>query len=200
MVRAMPLTTPLDVQSLVAAIEAGREFSFRFFWGNRPRNDGKLSNACFSQWWASAFTIQGNTYTTAEQWMMSSKARLFGDHEGASQMMQVADPGKIKALGRDVKGFEQDTWDSACFDVVTIGNIAKFGQDPRLRKYLLKSGDDVLAEASPTDVVWGIGFTRDAPEATNPKAWRGLNLLGFALMRARGVLRGELRAPAMPGT
>jgi ribA/ribD-fused uncharacterized protein len=63
-------------------------------------------------------------------------------------------------------------------------------------KYLLKTGDEVLVEASPTDVVWGIGFGSDAPEATQPRAWRGLNLLGFALMRTRAVLRGELEDPA----
>jgi len=191
------MTTPLDVPSLIAAIEGGEDLTFRFFWGHRPRKDGKLSDACFSQWWPASFVINGQTYTTAEQWMMTSKALLFDDEEIAEQMMAVDDPGKIKALGRRVQGFVQETWDDACLDIVTEGNVAKFGQNPQLRKYLLKSGDEVLVEASPADVVWGIGFARDAPEAKVPKMWRGLNLLGFALMRARGVLRGELEAPKL---
>jgi ribA/ribD-fused uncharacterized protein len=192
------MTTHLDVPSLIAAVDAGEDFTFRFFWSHRPRKDGELSDACFSQWWPCSFKVEGQTYTTAEQWMMVSKARLFGDHETADQMMAVDDPVKIKALGRSVRGFVQEAWDAASFDIVTVGNVAKFGENPGLREYLFKTGDEVLVEASPTDVVWGIGFARDVPEASQPRAWRGLNLLGFALMRARAVLRGELDGPRTP--
>lgn len=183
--------TPLDVPSLVAAVDAGQIFSFRYFWSHRPREDGKLSDACFSQWWPARFVIEGQEYSSAEQWMMTSKARLFGDEEIAERMMAISDPADIKALGQRVRGFVQKTWDAACFDIVTKGNIAKFGQDGSLKNYLLDTGNDVLVEASPKDLVWGIGFRRDAPEASQPHAWRGLNQLGFALMRTRAVLRGQ---------
>jgi ribA/ribD-fused uncharacterized protein len=49
--------------------------------------------------------------------------------------------------------------------------------------------DRVLVEASPVDPIWGIGLAADAPEAADPASWRGLNLLGFALMLARDELR-----------
>lgn len=196
--RSFTMTTPLDVASLIAALDAGEDFTYRFFWSHRPRRDGELSDACFSQWWPCSFKVEGHTYTSAEQWMMVSKARLFGDQETADQMMAVNDPVTIKALGRSVRGFVQETWDAACFDIVTVGNVAKFGENPGLRKYLLNTGNEVLVEASPTDVVWGIGFVREAPEASQPRAWLGLNLLGFALMKARAVLRGELEKPGTP--
>lgn len=32
-----------------------------------------------SQWYESAFEVDGVTYATAEMWMMIQKARLFGD-------------------------------------------------------------------------------------------------------------------------
>jgi predicted NAD-dependent protein-ADP-ribosyltransferase YbiA (DUF1768 family) len=32
-----------------------------------------------SQWYPALLTLDGNTYPTAEHWMMASKARLFGD-------------------------------------------------------------------------------------------------------------------------
>lgn len=182
------MTTPLDVPSLIAAIDAGESFTYRLFWGHRPRKDGKISDACFSQWWPCSFVIEGVTYTTAEQWMMASKARMFGDAEAEDRIMALEDPGKIKAIGRQVRGFVQAAWDAACFDLVTDGNVAKFGQDSKLKKYLLATGDDVLVEASPYDTVWGIGLSRDAPDVQNPRAWRGQNLLGFALMRARLTL------------
>ncbi|MEV6426472.1 NADAR family protein [Nocardia sp. NPDC051463] len=67
--------------------------------------------------------------------------------------------------------------------------IAKFGQHEELKRYLLGTGNRVLVEASPVDRIWGIGLAADDPRAENPTQWRGLNLLGFALMAARDELR-----------
>ena len=73
---------------------------------------------------------------------------------------------------------------------MVAGNLAKFEQHDDLRDYLLGTGDRVLGEASPVDRVWGIGLSRDDPAASDPSRWRGHNLLGFALMRVRDMLRG----------
>jgi ribA/ribD-fused uncharacterized protein len=72
---------------------------------------------------------------------------------------------------------------------VVAGNVAKFGQHPELRQFLLGTGDRVLVEASPRDQIWGIGMSASNELATSPGHWRGLNLLGFALMQARQQLR-----------
>jgi ribA/ribD-fused uncharacterized protein len=72
---------------------------------------------------------------------------------------------------------------------VVRASLAKFGQNAELRSYLLETGDKVLVEASPVDRVWGIGLAADDPRAEQPSEWTGLNLLGFALMRARATLR-----------
>jgi hypothetical protein len=57
-----------------------------------------------------------------------------------------------------------------------------------MRDYLLGTGDRVLVEASPVDSVWGIGLAAADEKALNPRTWRGLNLLGFALMDVRARL------------
>ena len=69
------------------------------------------------------------------------------------------------------------------------GNVAKFSQNAELGAFLLGTGHQVLVEASPVDPIWGIGLAATDPAAQDPRAWRGLNLLGFALMAARDVLR-----------
>lgn len=57
------------------------------------------------------------------------------------------------------------------------------------RSYLLGTGERVLVEASPMDRVWGIGLATADERAADPARWRGLNLLGFALMETRDRLR-----------
>ncbi len=152
----------------------------------------------FSQWWPCLFEEDGLRFASAEMYMMAGKARLFGDDETLAEILAAADPATCKALGRRVRGFDQTRWKQARFDLVTRGNAAKFGQDDALRDYLLATGDDILVEASPRDRIWGIGLGRDNERARDPRTWQGGNLLGFALVRARAVLRGELPLPPNP--
>lgn len=177
-----------DLDSLRAAVSRGESFRYRFFW--QPTGDpaGAPDASCLSQWWASDFAVDGVTYATAEQWMMAGKARLFGDDETLAKILATADPKVVKKLGRAVRGFDEATWRAHRDALVTRGNVEKFSQQPSLRDYLLGTGDDVLVEASPLDRIWGIGLAAHDPAAVDPHAWQGLNLLGFALMRARATL------------
>jgi ribA/ribD-fused uncharacterized protein len=179
----------MDLESLRAAVERGESFEYLFFWGHRPRKDHKLGPSCLSQWWRCAFDLDGQRYSSAEQYMMAEKARLSGDAEALAVILSADEPGRIKALGRQVRGFDEARWTAARFDIVVRGSTAKFGQDEHLRRYLLGTRESVLVEASPTDRIWGIGLAADDPRARDPHAWLGENLLGFALMRARESLR-----------
>jgi len=131
-------------------------------------------------------------YRWAEQWMMAAKARLFGDQEALASILGADEPLACKKIGRTVRNYDDVHWSSARFDLVVAGNIAKFGQNQPLRDHLLASGDAILVEASPRDQIWGIGFGRDNPAVHDPLRWRGRNLLGFALVKVRAVLSGEL--------
>ena len=68
------------------------------------------------------------------------------------------------------------------------GNYYKFAQSTKFREYLLSTGDAILVEASPYDKIWGIGMTADEAKNCGIKQWRGINLLGFALMTVRDEL------------
>lgn len=173
-------------------IDSGQPVKYIFFWGHQPHPKGIITSTCMSQWWESPFTVDGITYATAEHWMMAEKARLFGDTAIAEKIIACKKPGEAKALGRTVQNFDNATWEAKRFEIVCEGNVHKFGQNATLKDYLLQTGDRVLVEASPVDFIWGIGLTGDKPEAMNPAKWRGLNLLGFALMEVRDRLRSTL--------
>ncbi|WP_432137949.1 MULTISPECIES: NADAR family protein [unclassified Streptomyces] len=176
-------------EDLVRAVDAGERIRYLHFWGHRPRPDGSLGPSCLSQWWPSPFTVDGVTYDTAEHWMMAGKARLFGDPEAERRALAAEHPAQAKKAGRLVRGFDEQVWTRERFGIVVEGSVHKFSSDPALRAFLLGTGDRVLVEASPVDRVWGIGLAAQDEGASDPKRWRGPNLLGFALMAARERLR-----------
>lgn len=175
-------------EELLALIDQGRSVNYLCFWGHRPQADGSIGKGCLSQWYEAGFKVEGVHYPTAEHYMMAAKARLFDDAQMFERIAQAPDPGKAKALGRKVKHFNNETWLAHRFDIVVDGNIAKFSQNPSLRDFLLGTGERVLVEASPRDSIWGIGLGQ-GEKAEEPRQWRGLNLLGFALMQVRDQLR-----------
>jgi ribA/ribD-fused uncharacterized protein len=121
--------------------------------------------------------------------MMAAKARLFGDEEMLAKILTADSPAAAKKLGRQVRGFDDARWKTARFELVVKGNVAKFSSTPELKRHLLDTGDAILVEASPRDTIWGIGLSKSSPVAKTPSKWRGLNLLGFALVQARELLR-----------
>jgi ribA/ribD-fused uncharacterized protein len=179
-----------DVESLRDAVRSGARFDYLFFWGHTPRNRGAVGKECLSQWYPARFEIDGLSFPTAEHYMMHRKALLFGDHDTAEQILHAADARTAKALGRSVGGFVETTWREHRSSIVIEANDAKFSQSPELREFLLNTAPRVLVEASPSDRVWGIGLAADDERAENPLTWRGLNLLGFALMDVRDRLAG----------
>ncbi|MGW2396495.1 NADAR family protein [Kitasatospora sp. NPDC001664] len=183
----LPIDTR-DREELAALVAAGARPKYLFFWGHRPERDGRIGAGALSQWWPGAFEVDGVRYGSAEHWMMAGKARLFGDEEMLARVLAANSAAEAKKFGRMVRGFDGDRWDAECFELVVRGNVAKFGQDEALRGYLLGTSGRVLVEASPLDRIWGIGLPADDDRATRPADWRGLNLLGFALMEARARL------------
>ncbi|GAA2070857.1 NADAR family protein [Streptomyces albiaxialis] len=171
------------------AVARGLPVKFLFFWGHRPRRDGTPGPGCLSQWWPAEFTEGGRVFATAEHYMMAHKAWLFGEDDLAERVLAAPHPAQAKKLGREVRGFDEEVWAAHRYGIVVAASRAKFGQHPEIRDFLLTTGARVLVEASPLDRVWGIGLAADHEDAPRPDRWRGLNLLGFALMEARDGLR-----------
>ena len=85
--------------------------------------------------------------------MMYQKAIMFNDQEVAGKIMLEPNPRKQKALGREVKSFDNKKWSGKRDHIVEEGNWWKFTQPKEgdLRKMLLKTGDRMLVEACVRD-------------------------------------------------
>lgn len=162
----------------------------------------------FCQWFPSTFTIsktemsslighaiddadtEGSiTFTCAEQFMMYCKAGRFHDKDTQRRVLATTSPKEQKRLGKLTAGFADASWDEVKSAIVVAGNIAKFGQNPKLKGKLLVTGDRLLVEAASRDRVWGIGYT--AKHALSHRQHWGENRLGKALMEVRKHLRQE---------
>lgn len=154
---------------------------YKFFW------KGPLS-----QWKKSLFEDEnGIMYNCAEQYMMFQKAKLFKDEEIASKIIETKfNPKAVKSLGKKVKNFNQNKWDEEKVEIVSKGNFLKFSQNEDLKKYLLKTNNLILVEASPFDKIWGIGLSESEAMISDPNKW-GENLLGKCLMNVREELKAE---------
>lgn len=151
---------------------------YTFFWGG-----------IFSQWARFDMSIDGIKFNCCEQYMMYSKAKLFGDEDSARLILISTNPSEQKRLGRKVRGFNLEQWSKVCFSIVYKANYAKFSQNPTLKEGLMATADKILVEASPEDRIWGIGMGIEDTGIENPVNWKGSNLLGFALTLVKQELK-----------
>lgn len=183
-----------DIRSkyeLIAFAGTGHDVSYLFFWGHTAKDRSVIGKECLSQWYPAAFDIDRINYPTAEHYMMAEKARLFNDNDALEKILNAKTPADAKKLGRTVKDYDDVAWKEHRFNIVVTANKAKFSQHKDLSTFLINTGDKVLVEASPRDRIWGIGIGQSNADAHNPAKWRGLNLLGFALMEVRQYLLSD---------
>jgi len=164
---------------------------YLFFWGHQ-KSTSETTKSCFSQWYTSEFEENGLAFKTAEHYMMYRKAVLFNDEDSAQKVLASSSPRQVKAFGRNVIGFDESAWRKHRFQIVVQANLLKFSQNKDLAKFLINTGDRVLVEASPVDKIWGIGLDQHDKACEDPNKWKGLNLLGFALMEVRDQLRLQI--------
>ncbi|KAE8842014.1 hypothetical protein PTNB85_01334 [Pyrenophora teres f. teres] len=129
-------------------------------------------------------------FTTAEQSYMYLKSLYFSHSPTCTRILSTTDPKLCKKLGSSVPNFSAYHWDRVKQRVARVVNWYKF-TDPRnaaMKAVLLGTGERELAEASPRDRVWGIGFRKEKAEGRRAE-W-GENLLGRVVVGVRGRVRG----------
>jgi len=146
----------------------------------------------FSQWFECSFKDkEGTVFSNAEQFMMYHKARFFKDYDILKKIMRESNPREVKALGRQVRNFKEESWNKVSKKIVTLGNYYKFSQDEKLKKDMLANPTKKFVEASPYDRIWGVGLSTTDPKADNPENWNGTNWLGDCLDDARVIVDND---------
>jgi len=133
----------------------------------------------------------GKSFNNTEQMFMYYKAVFFKDFEIAEKILKTPLPYKAKALGRKVKNYVDEDWSKVRYDVMVKANLCKYQQNEDLRIKLLETGDKILVEANPRDNIWGIGMAETNRNIYDESQWRGMNLLGKALMHVRKTIMEE---------
>jgi ribA/ribD-fused uncharacterized protein len=135
--------------------------------------------------------FEGEDYVDLEQALSYAKCKLFDDTRAIQKVMSTADPAEQKSLAADtrIEGFQKRIWEDKRDDIMKAALRAKFVQNKHLGDYLLKTGDRILAEASPKDTYWGIGVRLSDPNVLDKASWTGSNNLGQFLMEIREELK-----------
>jgi len=129
-------------------------------------------------------------YPTVEHYFQAMKAREFGDTEIEKKIEGTPSAKAVKALGKKVKNFIKEVWDSKRIEIMTRGVKAKFVQHPELQKQLLDTGDRIIGEADARNSFWGIGTSENTEKSGEPSKWKGQNQMGKLLMALRDDFKG----------
>jgi ribA/ribD-fused uncharacterized protein len=134
--------------------------------------------------------IEDKRYPSVEHYFQSMKAEEFGDKEILEQIGKTPSGKAVKSLGKKVRNFIKEHWDSRRLEIMMRGVRAKFVQHPELQKQLLETGEKKIGEADARNSFWGIGTSESTEISKDPSKWKGQNQLGKILMS----LRSEFKA------
>jgi len=183
-----------------------------------PQNEPKTtytyfwkSQSIFSQWHPSKFIYKDITFSSAEQFMMYSKAKMFGADDIAQKIIDYNETPLIKKFlngelsdtdicndkgilrewdgyqkaikdqGREVKNYVDAVWVEKRVPVVSVASREKYNQNQNYKAELMKCIGTKMVEASPYDKIWGIGLDQYKAEKIPEADWPGKNLLGKVL-------------------
>ena len=148
-------------------------------------------------WTENQFRYRDMSVSSSEVAFMLAKALFFGDSETAAKIANAKSSFDAKALGRQVRGYVDREWECVRLGMMQHVLLAKFGQNPEWAAQLKATGNRILVEASPVDLVWGAGLDEAACLKHDQNSsfvgasltWPGRNLLGKALMTVRDLLQ-----------
>ena len=125
----------------------------------------------------------GHDFFSSEQLFMYLKAKLFNDEESMEKILAASTSKDAKELGRLVKGFDQEVWDSEKENLMLEALRCKSKYSSEFKSVLLENKDKIFVECNPYDNIWSCGLSENDPRGAEPEKWRGQNLLGKCMNR-----------------
>jgi ribA/ribD-fused uncharacterized protein len=137
-----------------------------------------------SNFFGAPFTLEGKVFFSVEQYYQYSKAVKCGNPIAANKILKSSSSSFCKRIGDSLTSPD---WKAQSLPIMFHGCKAKFSQNEIPRRFLLDSGNKIIAEAS-KNATFGIGLNLEDPEVLNRSKWTGNNELGKILMRIRQEL------------
>ena len=134
-----------------------------------------------------SFTHDGIQYHSTEQLIQHKKSQLF-----ENRTTEMAILASISALGckneaRNIRNYDQKQWEESAKTLCYDGIKEKFVQNLWLKKVLLSTNEDTLAEAT-YDKFWGTLIPFHRRDCTDREKWHGVGIMGEMLMAIREEL------------
>lgn len=163
----------------------------------------------------SKFEYKGVTFSSAGQFVLYSKAKLFGDELTAQKVMDmnskemineflkgavnaqniITDKLKLKvwdmyqqdmkALAEHVVSYNDDIWKATLPSIIGVATREKFTQNNDLKESLIACKRKLMVFATSTDKLLGVGLNKEEVLKTPEADWPGDNLLGKTLTTFR---------------
>ena len=127
----------------------------------------------------------------SEKAIMLNKAVLMDDREIFNKLLETSNPSYCKKLGRQIKNFNQEKWNSNIEKIAFSVLFDKFNSNQNLKKILLETKDSILVEATEHDTIWGAGINIRDKDIYDQTKWKGSNILGYTLMKVREVIKNN---------
>ena len=144
----------------------------------------------YSNMYPATFTLDGQEFSSTEQYLQSKKASLFDDDQSEAKILNTQSPYEAKRIGNNIKNFNEQKWQSSAFDIAVRGVYEKFHQNTVLGDRLLASNKQI--HESSLDRYWGTGIHLKSSQALDVQNWHGEGLMSRILDAVREMLKNDL--------
>ena len=110
-----------------------------------------------SNFYGCDFTFKNQKYTSSEQSYQHSKALMFGDDRAAAAILRSSDPAEKKFLARNIRAFNNKTWNTSKVTLMKDILHCKFLQNLDIAKQLCATNNRFLGKAIHRNNFYGIG-------------------------------------------
>ena len=138
-----------------------------------------------SNFYPSPFLYNGIRYVSSEQFIQSSKAKYFGDHDAYNQILGCSTSLECKTISRQIRNVNERKWEDVAGNICHPGIRAKFLQNSYAMETLLYRTRTKQIVESASDRLWGTGLTLSDSSCLDSTKWVSHGLLGQILESIR---------------